>query len=163
MAKTASVLMLALCFNACSRVRDARPSDGGDDGPEQRVEAFFEGIPSALAAGGPAAWLDVFDDTPSFFMASDGSLVFPDRATAETFLADFAPRVRTMSLAWIEPRFTMLAEGVVAVASAYVETIAMTDGTESTFAGYVSGVIRASADEWKLQHLHWSSPRDGGD
>lgn len=126
--------------------------------PAETAEAYFASIPATLAVRGPEAWLTFFEETPAFFMASDGMTAFADRADAEAFLAEFAPRVETLSLRWIEPRFEVLAPDVVAVVSAYDEEITMVDGTVSTFGGQVSGVLRRTAGAWRLQHLHWSSP-----
>lgn len=122
------------------------------------AEAFFLGIPAELAARGPLAWLDLFEDGPAFFMASDGAVAFDDRAAAETFLADFAPTVSGMSLEWIDPRLDPLTASIVAVSSSYAETITLTDGTATRFGGHVSGILRRSGAEWSIQHLHWSSP-----
>lgn len=128
------------------------------------AEAFFMEIPARLATGGPLAWLDLFEDGPAFFMASDGAVAFADRAAAEAFLADFAPRVTRMSLEWIEPRLDPLDASLVVVSSTYSETITMADGTVSSFDGHVSGVLRRSGGAWRIQHLHWSSPppEEGG-
>jgi len=115
-------------------------------------------IPDALAERGPSAWLDFFEDSPSFFMASDGAVVFADPSAARDFLADFAPRVSAMTLTWHDPRFEDLGGGVVAVTAGYDETIRMTDGAESSFGGRMSGVVRRTGGAWRLQHLHWSSP-----
>lgn len=121
------------------------------------------GIPSRLATGGPMAWLDLFEDGPAFFMASDGVVAFADRAAAEAFLADFAPRVTRMSLEWIDPRLDPLSASLVVVSASYSETITMADGTVSSFGGHVSGLLRRSGGVWRIQHLHWSSPpADGG-
>ena len=39
-----------------------------------------------LADKGPVAWLNYFENSPDFFMASDGSLAFADYHTADTFI-----------------------------------------------------------------------------
>lgn len=122
------------------------------------AEAFFTGIPAELAARGPLAWLDLFEDGPAFFMASDGAVAFHDRAEAEIFLADFAPGVSGMRLEWIDPRLDPLTESIVAVSSSYAETITLSDGTATSFGGHVSGVLRRRGGAWRIQHLHWSSP-----
>jgi len=123
------------------------------------VTAFLEGIPARLAAAGPTAWLDVFAAEPGFFMASDGQVAFPDRAAAEAFLADFAPRVEALQLAWDEVRVVPLSATLAAVGTSYAERIDFADGTVARFTGYMTGLARRATDGWRLQHLHWSSPR----
>lgn len=137
-------------------------SDRGLPGAARDAEAFFAAIPARLARAGPLAWLDLFESGPAFFMASDGAVAFEDRAAAEAFLAEFAPTVANMRLEWVEPRVDPLTPSVVVVSSAYVEDIALTDGTTSRFSGQVTGVLRRSSGGWRIQHLHWSSPPDDG-
>jgi ketosteroid isomerase-like protein len=122
------------------------------------ARALLASVPTALGDRGPAAWLDFFEDTPSFFMASDGAIAFADRVTAETFLDDFSRKVSGMVLEWHQPRFEDLGGDIVAVTASYDETIRMRDGTESSFGGHMSGVIRRQGGRWRFQHLHWSSP-----
>lgn len=126
------------------------------------ARALFASVPAALAADGPTAWLPFFEETPSFFMASDGAMAFADRPSAEGFLADFGRQVAAMSLEWDEPRFEHLDGDVVAVTASYREDITLNDGTVSSFGGRVSGVIRRREGSWRFQHLHWSSPVDPG-
>lgn len=154
--RSGAIVLAAVLVAGCGRgkapVEAARSAD-----------AFFGVIPSRLAAEGPTAWLELFEDGPTFFMASDGAVAFADRAEAEAFLAEFAPRVSTMRLEWIEPRLDLLTPSLAVVSSSYAEEIVMTDGTVSSFGGHVSGVLRRSGGAWKIQHLHWSSPpADGG-
>jgi hypothetical protein len=151
-------LVLGLSFGACDPAPAGGPDARDSALPLETVRAFFDSIPPALAAEGPSAWLDFFEDSPSFFMASDGAIAFPDQSSAEAFLEDFSTRVSAMSLEWFQPRFEILSAGVVVVITSYHEEITMTDGTLSSFGGSVSGVIRNHAGLWRLQHLHWSSP-----
>jgi len=129
-----------------------------DDAALEGARALVTSIPAALAERGPSAWLDYFEDSPSFFMVSDGAIVFADLPAARDFLAGFAARVSALTLSWHEPRYENVGGGVVVVTAGFDETIRMTDGTESSFGGRMSGVVRRAGDGWRLQHLHWSTP-----
>ena len=153
----AMCLLLGLVPAGC----DAPAGDRHDVDTSAAIDsarALFESVPGALASGGPAAWLDLFEETPSFFMASDGAITFADRPSAAAFLGDFSQQVTAMRLAWHEPRFEHLAGDIVVVTASYDESLTMADGTASSFGGRVSGVIRRQGGAWGFQHLHWSSP-----
>ena len=47
-----------------------------------RVRTFAQGVARGVSERGPAAWRDSFADTSSFFMASEGRLVFPSGDSA---------------------------------------------------------------------------------
>ena len=156
------LLALGLSLGACDPAPEGGPDSHAFRPPLVTAQAFFDSIPPALAAEGPSAWLDFFEDSPSFFMASDGAMAFPDRTSAQAFLDDFSHNVSAMSLEWIQPRFETLSAGVVVVIASYQEILTMKDGAVSSFGGTVSGVIRTHAGAWRLQHLHWSSPISTG-
>lgn len=160
MYKTCRCFLVGLVLVGCGSPQ-ARSSTVGTSVDSARL--LFVSVPPALAERGPVAWLDFFEDSAAFFMASDGALAFSDRPAAEAFLADFAPTVSSMELEWHDLRFEDLGRGVVVVTSSYRETIRSRDGAESSFGGRVSGVIRQGADGWRFQHLHWSSAKDSTD
>src|ERR1700733_9713998 len=39
-----------------------------------------------VSKNGPRAWLNYFEDTPDFFMANEGQLVFQDYQSSKTFI-----------------------------------------------------------------------------
>lgn len=142
---------------------------GGGAGPDPVVHdaeatrdsaaAMFEAIPALLAEQGPRGWLAVFEEAPTFLMASDGVIAFPSADSAASFVTAFAPTVAAMELEWRNPRMTTLAPGVVAIAAGYAERILRTAGDTLVFGGYITGVARSRDGTWRLQQLHWSSPR----
>jgi len=122
------------------------------------VVRFAGRIPMALAEEGPIAWLRYFDDEPTFFMASDGQMVFPSRDSATAFVRHLAETVSAIDLEWEEFRVEPLAPGLAEIATAYQETITDTAGTTSNFRGYMTAVACHTSDGWRLRSLHWSSP-----
>lgn len=65
-----------------------------------------------------------------------------------------------MSLRWDDLPVEPLGPGIATIGARYQEVVDMADGTRREFAGYVSGVARSQSGEWRLQHLHWSTPMD---
>jgi hypothetical protein len=49
---------------------------------EGAVRRFAASVAHDVTQEGPAAWRKAFEDSPAFFMAPEGRLVFPDRQTA---------------------------------------------------------------------------------
>ena len=138
------------------------PTDAESAAIRDSAATMFEAIPARLAADGPEGWLAVFEDSPTFLMASDGAIAFPSADSAAAFLAVFGPTVAAMDLEWRDVHITPLGPGLAAVAAGYDERIIQASGDTLRFGGYVTGVARSRDGTWRLQHLHWSSPRNDG-
>lgn len=149
-------LLLALAL-ACQAPSDRarEPLTEGD------VRAFAAELARDLGERGPAAWADWFSEDPRFFMASDGRLAFDGRDQAEAFLADFAPRVVCLELAWSELRVEPVAPGLAMMAAEYDEVLLEGDGTRRTFRGYFTGLVERTPVGLRLRHAHWSMLPDG--
>ena len=115
------------------------------------VMGLMASVATALAADGPEAWLHHFAAGPGFYMASDGELVFPNRAAANRAVSEFAQTVASMN---IEP----LGADLTMVATAYREAIDLVSGDELRFSGYLTALVARTDGGWKLRNLHWSSP-----
>jgi len=150
-------LLILVAVTACGPSRSDLDPDHAA-ALEDSVAQFAGRIPPALAEDGPMAWLQFFDAEPSFFMASDGQLVFPSHDSATAFVARLAETVAAIDLEWIDFRATPLSPGLAEIATAYRETITDTAGVTSSFGGYMTGVARHTPDGWRLRSLHWSSP-----
>jgi len=113
-------------------------------------------IPQDLAREGPKAWLRHFRRSPSFFMASDGRLLFPDNATADSFVADLATKIRTLDLQWKGIRLDSLAPGLALIATPFKESITDTAGRIQRIEGYFTAVAERTDSGWQLRNAHWS-------
>lgn len=49
---------------------------------------------------GPAAWRKHFADSPSFFMAAEGCLVFPNSQAATLAIQDLTRTIKYIELRW---------------------------------------------------------------
>jgi len=116
-----------------------------------------------LAADGPSAWLRYFEESSSFFMASDGRSVFPTHAAADEAVADLALAFTRVDIQWIDLRVEPLVPGFAVVGTGYHEILTDTAGGTVEFGGFMTGVARHGPDGWRLRNLHWSSPVPGSD
>jgi len=160
LARRACACFLVALLGACAAAGEERPDPEHAGAMRDSVTAMLDDVAASLAAEGPIAWLRFFEDSPEFVMASDGAIVFPGTDSAAAFLASFARNVSGMELVWDDVRIDPVAPGVASFAAAYHESIRDTAGAVVSFRGYVTGVARNTAHEWRLQHLHWSSPAD---
>jgi len=157
MPTTRVVPLLALAGLSCTgapRTLDPAHADAMRDS----VRQFAVQLARGLARDGPAAWLRHFERHPSFFMASDGALVFPGNDSAVAAVEGLARTVSAMDLEWIGLRVEPVAPGLAVIASAYRETITDTAGVTIEFGGYVTGLAHHTESGWRLRNLHWSSP-----
>ena len=149
------ILASALLLSAGHYAGQSTPPSSSS--PDSARE-FFDSIPEALGENGPMAWLPFFEDSPAFFMATDGAVAFAGYEDAAAFLWAFAPTVSEVEMAWDDVRVETLGDNAAVVAASYSERIVVADST-LWFSGYVTGVAQRDSGAWRLQHLHWSSPR----
>ncbi|MDA1263595.1 MAG: nuclear transport factor 2 family protein [Planctomycetota bacterium] len=124
---------------------------------EAGVHDLAERISADLAARGPEAWLEHFVDDDTFFMASEGRLLFEDRAALEAAMDTFDPQVLRMRLIWKGPQVEVLGPEIAILHSDYEEVIEQRDGTLMHYQGYFTSVALRVGAHWKLQSAHWSA------
>jgi hypothetical protein len=116
-------------------------------------------VAANVTTQGPQAWQTAFADEPSFFMAVNGRLVFPDRATATAGIEGLGRTIRRIELQWgPDLRVDALTPSRALVACTYHETRVGPDGSRVDEAGYFTGVVERRGDRWQLRNAHWSVP-----
>ncbi|MGO9258376.1 MAG: hypothetical protein ACLQU1_18980 [Bryobacteraceae bacterium] len=65
---------------------------------ENGVRGFAQDVARDVTRDGPAAWRRHFADTPSFFMAGDGRMVFPNGASATAGIQGAARAIKQIEL-----------------------------------------------------------------
>lgn len=121
------------------------------------VQHFTDSIAADVSKDGPIAWLKYFNDSPDFFMISDGQMVFNNYAAADRFIK--TTLVRTMAkidLKWNDTRIDALAPGMAVIASGFNENITDNQGKTTLYAGYFTAVAQQTAGGWRLRNVHWS-------
>ena len=132
--------------------------------PEQRkqvendVRSFAARVAQDITQEGPAAWNKEFAESPSFFMAAEGKLAFPDRATATKVIADLAKTIPHIELHWGDDlRVDALTEDLAMVASSWHEMQVDKEGHRVEEKGFFTGIAEKRSGKWQFRNAHWSS------
>jgi len=122
------------------------------------VQLMAASIAHSVSQNGPAAWLQYFENTPGFSMASDGQLVFPGIDTAAHFINNILVKsMYKINLRWSNIRVDPLTTQLASISAGFHEDI--TDSTGKTIPqdGYFTGIAHKTPQGWKLFNAHWSS------
>jgi hypothetical protein len=115
-------------------------------------------IAKDVLRNGPVAWLTYFENTPDFFMVSDGQLVFPNIETAKKIINNtLLKTIQKIELRWSNIQIDPLTNKLASISAAFNEDI--TDSTRKTtpHAGYFTAIACQTSQGWKLHNAHWSS------
>jgi hypothetical protein len=126
---------------------------------EDGVRGFMQAVANDITLDGPAAWRKQFADSPSFFMAADGQMVFPNSAAATKGIHDLALDIKQIELVWSSDlRVDPLAPDLAVVAAPYREVRVNTRGLRVEDAGFFTGIVEYQDGRWQLRDCHWSVP-----
>ena len=124
---------------------------------DRDVSAYANAVAHDVTQEGPAAWRRHFADSPSFFMASEGHLVFPNSASATTGIQDFARTINHMELHWGEDlRVDPLTAEFAVVAAPYHEIRVDTAGNRVDETGFFTAIAEYRNAHWQFRNAHWS-------
>lgn len=149
---TGLIFLIVSCNNCTDSLTSAQSSVIKDS-----VKQMVETIAKSISHEGPLAWLRYFENSPDFFMASDGQLVFPDNNAATNFLKNiYAKGVSRIELRWKNIRIDPLTSKIAGVAAFFHEEITDTAGKMSPSDGYFTGIVERTTQGWQLRNAHWS-------
>jgi len=155
-----AVLLLATV--ACG----GRHVESGDPAAvEHAVRAYAQAVARDITQNGPAAWRRHFADSPSFFMASEGRLVFPNSASATAAIQELARTMKSIELRWGDDlRVDPLTPDLAVVAASWHEVQVSTDGRRVEENGFFTGIVEHRDGRWQFRNAHWSvaGPTAGG-
>ena len=121
------------------------------------VQHFADSIAADVTKDGPIAWLKYFNDSPDFFMISDGQMVFKDYAAADRFIKTTLMRtVAKIALKWNDTRIDPLAPDMAAIATGFHEDITDNRGKIISYDGYFTAIAQKNVNGWQLRNAHWS-------
>jgi hypothetical protein len=124
---------------------------------ERDVRAYADAVAHDVTQQGPAAWRTHFADSPSFFMASEGHLVFPDSASATKGIQDFARTINHMELHWGEDlRVDPLTPELAVMAVPWHEIRVDTGGKRVDENGFFTAIAEYRNGHWQFRNAHWS-------
>lgn len=123
---------------------------------EQAVRGFMQTVAHDVTHDGPSAWHRFFLDSPQFFMASEGHLVFSSHAAAEKEFGKATAAIKHIDLTWgSEIRVDPLTPTLAVVATPWHEVRVMTSGRVEQ-SGFFTGTVELRDGHWQFRDLHWS-------
>lgn len=121
------------------------------------ARAFALEVASDITKEGPSAWLKHFEESPSFFMASDGRMIFPDNASTTAAIRELSRTTPHIELTWgSDLRVDPLTPGLAVLASSYREVQISDDGQRKEVTGFFTGVAEQQEGHWRFRNAHWS-------
>ena len=124
---------------------------------EQDVRRFVSTVARDVTQEGPAAWQKHFADSPSFFMASEGRLEFPNRQAAAHGIDDLTRSIQHIDLRWGEDlRVDPLTPDFAVVASSWQESVVDKQGHQAAESGFFTGLAEHRNSQWQFRNAHWS-------
>jgi SnoaL-like domain len=121
------------------------------------VKELLGGVEKDIALNGPISWLNYFEDSPDFYMASDGELAFNNYQNARSFIEKIlVNKIKRVKLQLNHVRIDPLTRQFASIGADFHEE--MTDSAEKIIPveGYFTAVARQTDRGWKLRSLHWS-------
>ena len=124
---------------------------------ERDVRAYASAVAHDVTQEGPAAWRRHFAESPSFFMASEGHLVFPNSASATAGIQDLARTTKHIELQWGEDlRVDPLTPELAVIAAPWHEIRVDTAGIRVDETGFFTAIAEYRNGHWQLRNAHWS-------
>jgi hypothetical protein len=110
-----------------------------------------------ISKSGPIAWLDYFEDSPDFFMASNGTLVFKDYQSARQFITTkLVKAISKITLKWSNLKVEPYTNEWGSFSADFNENLADQLGKTISINGYFTATAHKTAKGWKLRSVHWS-------
>ena len=136
---------------------ESQPASADNATVEKEVRAFMQAVSQDVTQEGPSAWRRHFADTPSFFMAVNGQMAFPDSATATTVIHDLSTSIKSIDLHWRDDlRVDPLTANLAVVATSYHEVMVFSSGQRMDGPGFFTGVVEYRDGRWQFRDAHWS-------
>jgi hypothetical protein len=124
---------------------------------KERVKGMMANIETDVSKNGPRAWLNYFEDTPDFFMANEGQLVFKDHQSARAFIIGTVVKIIPyIKLRWEHIRIDPLTSNLASIGADFHEDQVTNTGKKLSIDGYFSGIAHYEGHDWKLRNAHWS-------
>lgn len=155
-------LALSLC-GACIAQNDA-PCQSSPFTKEQAavvekaVRALAQDVARDVTHDGPIAWQRYFSDSPEFFMAVNGHLVFPNGTAARKAMKEVARAFTHIELRWgNDLRVDPMEPDLAVMAASYHEVRVDASGAHVDEDGYFTATVEYRDSRWQIRNVHWSA------
>ena len=152
------ILFLSILFfvTSCTQ-KSASISKQQADVVTDSVNTMMKYIAQDITTSGTAAWLKYFENSPAFFMASDGNLVFPSHDMAEYYInKNLKKSISKIGLQWGDIKIDPLTSQYANIAATFHEDITDESGASVPLNGFFTGIAHQSDGGWQLHNAHWS-------
>jgi hypothetical protein len=157
----AVLLFVGICVACVSRHEltgapsSLTPARAGE--VERDVRAFAGAVAHDVTSEGPTAWRRHLVDSPAFFLAANGQLVFANSSAATMGIQQFASTIKHIELRWDDGlRVDPLTPELAVVASPYHEIQINQEGKRVDEVGYFTGIAEYRNGQWQFRNAHWS-------
>lgn len=156
--RASNLLLAGLLVAACrSPAADRALTPAHSAAIADSVRAFAATVAQGITRNGPGAWRGFFADTPAFFMAAEGQLVFPNSESATVAIQSLTRMISHIELRWGDSlRVDPLAPGLALLATAYYEARLDSAGHRLEEHGFFTGIAEHRARGWQFRDAHWS-------
>ena len=150
-------LLLLLPLAGCNCQHDLPFSGDRAAAVERDVRAYAATIASDVTKQGPSAWRRHLADSPAFFMASEGRLVFPDSVTAKAAVQELERAIKHIELTWgNDLRVDPLTPQLAVIGASYHEIRVDAVGNRVDETGFFTATAENKNGQWRLRNAHWS-------
>lgn len=126
------------------------------------VRTFAQVVAHDVTQDGPTVWRRHFSEGPSFFMAAEGHMAFPNSASATTGLQEVARKIKHIELKWGDDlRVDPLTPDLAVMASPWHEVQVDAAGKQVDEAGFFTAIVEYRDGHWQFRDVHWSWPESG--
>jgi hypothetical protein len=153
-----AALVLAACSAHAPKAPESQSlSPSQSAAIQDAVKSFAQTVAHDVTHDGPTAWHRYLEDSPAFFMASNGFLVFPNSAAATAGINRFAATIKHIELTWGDDlRVDPLTPNLAVVAATYREVQDFTSGESVTETGFFTGTAEFLDGRWQFRNAQWS-------
>jgi hypothetical protein len=155
--KYSALLLLGICLLFSCKRNHAKLSKEQSALVKDSVSRMAANIAADISKNGPRAWLNYFEDTPEFFMANEGQLVFKDYQSAKAFISNtLAKNIPVIKLRWNNMRIDPFTPRLASIGADFYEDQVTSSGKKLSYDGYFTGIAHYDGHRWKLRNVHWS-------
>src|ERR1035437_8880150 len=152
---TILITLIVFAISCSNNTESLKPKQASDI--QDSVRQMAESIAKNVSHEGPTAWLRYFENTPAFFMASEGQLVFPNNDSAKNFINNILVKsISKIELHWSNIRIDPFTSKLAGIAAIFHEDITDSAGSKLPHDGYFTGIAHQTSQGWKLHNAHWS-------
>jgi hypothetical protein len=150
---------LALC--GCHSAKQSRASPALTE--QERIEVigdvrvFALEVAQDVTLRGPGAWAKHFSTAPEFFMASQGTLQFPNGAAASQGIEALTHSLKRIDLRFGDDlRVDPLTPDFAVVAASFTEVLTDSTDHDTPVSGYFTALAERRDGQWVFRNVHWS-------